>query len=179
MMKSAKTTSGASTADKRVFLFSLTVFISTVVILFVLNNRAAPAPVSSGGQPPVQRMTLEPAVIDNLTDFPSAPTLVGELADQIHLLQTRLDACSDFGSERRSQMQQHIDWLLNPSTIPRDILIALGANPNARLIFGMATYTSIEWGLRDKSTDSCLLPIGQMLNQMLTAQGEPPLPEFE
>ena len=80
------------------------VFIGTVIILFVVNNRSvfAPAPAASSSQPE-QRMTLEPAIIDNLTAFPDAPRLTGELADQVTLLQTRMDACSDYGSARRSR----------------------------------------------------------------------------
>jgi hypothetical protein len=174
-----KPASVSSSRDKRMFLFSLALFLGTVVVLFLLTNRSALAPSSVPVQPTIQHMTLEPQVVANLTEFPSAPPLTGELADQLGEIQTLLNACPDYRTERRSQMQQHIDWMLTPATIPADVLIALGSNPNERLIFGMATYTQIEWNTRDKPAESCLIPLGKMLNGMLVAQGTPPLPEFE
>lgn len=175
-MSSKKTSAGSSSADKRAFLFSLMIFIGTLIAVVLLNNRPAWLPASGV---PAQRVTLEPQVIANLTEFPSAPPLTGELADQVHQIQALLHACPDYSPERRSQMQQHINWLLQPSTIPGDILMALGANPNSKLIFGMATYTLSEWGLRGKSSNSCLLPIGKRLNLMLAAAGEETFREFE
>ncbi|MCZ7542181.1 MAG: hypothetical protein M5R40_00960 [Anaerolineae bacterium] len=51
-------------------------------------------------------------------------------------------------------MHQHIDWIIDPSTIPADIIIALGSNASGKLIFGMATYTSSEWRLGGRNPDS-------------------------
>jgi hypothetical protein len=42
----------------------------------------------------------------------------------------------------------------------------------------MATYTSIQWNLVDNIPNSCLLPIGKLLNEMLIAAEEEPFPIF-
>jgi hypothetical protein len=76
-------------------------------------------------------------------------------------------------------MNQHIAWLLRPNTLPKDVIIALGANINGRLMSGMATYTLSEWGLHQKSASSCLLTIGKKLNDMMAANGEARFAEFD
>jgi hypothetical protein len=143
----------------------------------ILANRG-PEPVSLN-LPTQEMMTLPPQVIANLTNMPQATPLSGAAADQVNALRQKVADCPDYSAERRAQMNQHIDWLLNPAGIPRDVLLALGENVSGRLIFGMATYTSIEWRLKNKPAASCLLSIGKTLNDMLTAYGEKPLPEFQ
>lgn len=130
-------------------------------------------PQSSG-----QRMTLEPQIVNNLTQLPLATPLAGEAASHVNDLKALVEACPDYSPERRSQMEQHIQWLLNPAQIPGDMIIALGSNPTGKLIFGMATYTSAQWRIMDSPGDSCLVPIGRMLNDMLIAVGEDPDPVF-
>lgn len=146
--------------------------LAVIVILLQLQGSAAPR---TGTQ---QSMTLDPQIVSNLTQMPEAAPLAGDAADQVTQLRALVDACPDYVPERRSQMEQHIAWLLNPALIPPEIIIALGTNPAGRLIFGMATYTSIQWRVDNNSPDSCLLPIGAMLNDMLTAAGEEPFPVF-
>ncbi len=122
--------------------------------------------------------SLEPQIVVNLTQLPQAPPLSGDAAAQVNQLRALVDSCPDYEPARLSQMQQHIEWLLSPALIPPDIIIALGANPIGKLIFGMATYTSIQWDLLDHAPNSCLLPIGKLLNEMLIAAGEEPFPVF-
>jgi hypothetical protein len=155
----------------------LIVVIGVAAGLLILANRG-PEPVSLN-LPTQEMMTLPPQVIANLTAMPNATPLSGAAADQVNALRQKVDSCPDYSPQRRSQMQQHIDWLLNPAGIPKDVLLALGENTSGRLIFGMATYTSIEWRLKNKPATSCLLPIGKLLNDMLAAAGERPLPEFQ
>lgn len=145
--------------------------LAVAFIVLQLNTAAPPAPAD-------QRMTLAPEIITNLTQLPQATPLAGEAADQLDALAALVEACEDYTPERRSQMQQHIAWLRAPAELPADIIIALGSNPPGKLIFGMATYTSIQWRLNDSPTESCLLPIGERLNSMLVAAGEPPFPDF-
>jgi hypothetical protein len=121
-------------------------------------------------------MTLEPAVVANFTNVP--PAVSGELYAQVGDIERMLAECPDYSDERRSQMEQHIAWLRDPSQIPNDLLLAFGAEPSGRLIFGMATYTLIEWSSREYAPTSCLLTIGQLLNEMLVAVGETPVEEF-
>jgi hypothetical protein len=87
--------------------------------------------------------------------------------------------CAEYSPERRAQMEQHMAWLENPSDIPPDIRIALGQNPPGQLVFGMATYTSIQWRLNERPSESCLIPIGRLLNDMLVALGEPPFSIYD
>jgi len=133
----------------------------------------------AGIEPSGQRMTLEPQIIINLTRLPVATPLAGEAAAQVNDLKALVEACPDYSPDRRSQMEQHIQWLLNPNQIPGQIIIALGANPTGKLVFGMATYTLSDWGRHDQRSDSCLLPMGRMLNDMLVTSGEQPFPDFE
>jgi hypothetical protein len=144
-------------------------FMAAAIVLIQLAGSAAP-PANQ------RRMTLEPQIITNLTQLPQATPLSGEAATQISSLKALVDACPDYTAERRDQMAQHLEWLQNPATIPPDIIIALGGNPVGRLIYGMASYTSIQWRLNERPPDSCLLPIAELLNQMLTAAGEEPFP---
>lgn len=152
------------------------IFIVISLALSALNNAPRPAPVTSV---PAQMMTLNPQIIANLTALPQATPLSGEDAADYEALKAALDACADYTPQRRSQMEQHIIWLLDPSTIPMDIMVAMGADPAERLIFGMATYTSIEYRSRGPNTDSCLLPIGRTLNGMLAARGTTTFDTFE
>lgn len=172
----ARKSSGSSPADKRLFIGSLAFFLVTCLIVgYALISRQRSVSPSAT---PAQSMTLEPQIIDNLTRIPQSVVLTGDLAEQVRQIQTMLDDCPSYSDERRSQMQQHIDWLLTPSEIPRDIILALGANPTGKLILGMATYTLSDWGLQNQPAQSCLLTIGQSLNNMLLASGETPLDEF-
>lgn len=176
-MKSAPNKRGSTQADKRMFIGSLVFFlVSLLIVAIVLTNRQRPSPPSIAT--PAQAMTFEPQIINNLTSIPQAVALTGDLAEQVHQIQTMLNDCPSYSDERRQQMQQHIDWLLTPSEIPRDIILALGSNATGKLILGMATYTLSDWGLQNRPAESCLLTIGQSLNNMLLASGETPLDEF-
>ncbi len=176
-MKSAPNKRGSTQADKRMFIGSLVFFlVSLLIVAIVLTNRQHPSPPSIAT--PAQAMTLEPQIINNLTSIPQAVALTGDLAEQVKQIQTMLNNCPAYSDERRQQMQQHIDWLLDPAQIPRAMILALGSNPTGKLILGMATYTLSEWGLQDRPADSCLLTIGQQLNPLLAANGETPFAEF-
>ena len=140
--------------------------VASLVIFFV--TRAEP------DEPAQPLMTIEPAFSDNLTAIPQATPLSGEAVESWHEFSAVVDACDDYSPERRSQMEQHIAWLIDPSDMPPTVILAMSSNPTERLIFGMATYTSVQWRLNDRSPDSCLVPIGQTLNEMLVALGSDP-----
>lgn len=176
----------ASPADRRVFFVSLGIFIVTCIVVAIsVISRSGGVP-SSGGNTnpplaatPAQVMTLPAEVITNLTQMPLAEPLSGTLANELRALEQSVNACAAYSPERRGQMHQHIAWLLEPAKLPREMIIALGENPEGKLVMGMATYTMSEWGLQGKPPDSCLLPIGQELNRMLVAMGEAPVDDFE
>lgn len=180
-MKSSAKKKPASTPsknDRRLLIFSIAVFV--VVCIFAAKTFLPRVlPTSELPQSTGQPMPASSAINANLTAMPNSAPLSGPLAEQVGQIQTMMDACPDYSTERRSQMQQHIDWMLNPATIPNDMIIALGDNPNGNLIRGMATYTLSDWGLKNQAADSCLLSIGKQLNTMLVAQGLPLLESFE
>jgi len=118
-------------------------------------------------------------IVTQLTALPNTLPLTGSLADDVHAVAGMVSNCNDYSQARRDQMNQHIAWLLQPSTLPKEIIIALGSNTNGRLILGMATYTLAQWGEKQKAPDSCLLPIGKKLNDMLVANGEARFKEFD
>lgn len=183
-MKLGKNLPPPTSSDKRMLAFSVTVFLATcVLVMLAINSRNAPRTsvpvgdsqtgVTTNGTP------MSPQVIAQLTAIPSAAPLTGPLADEVRALGKMVGDCTDYSDQRRAQMNQHIAWLLKPSTLPQDVVIALGSNVNGRLMFGMATYTLSEWGLHQKSSTSCLLTIGKKLNDMLAANGEARFAEFD
>lgn len=158
-------------ARGRVWSLLITLGIIGVVAVVVVGAQLAGAP---DAPTPPAALTLDPQIRLNLTQLPQATPLTGEAAAELLALQRLVAACPDYAPERRSQMQQHLAWLQNPASIPPDMIIALGANPTGKLLYGMATYTSIQWRLNDRPAESCLVPIAEMLDTMLVAAGEPP-----
>jgi hypothetical protein len=150
------------------------------VILFIVLAIIPNYPQNRAGQTQPQVVgTLDPTTIANLTQIPNSPPISEIEAQQLNDLKAQVDACNSYSEERRGQMEQHIRWLLEPSTIPPQILLAVGPKPIGRLIFGMAGYTSTEWRLQNRPADSCLIAIGRTLNEMLLAAGETPLTIYD
>jgi len=161
--------SSARISDRTRLIASALFFAVTVAVIFFSGNRPAATPA--------QIMPLDPTVRANLQNV-SAQVLPADQQETVQQIQTMLNDCPDYGEARRSQMQQHIAWLLDPSGIPTDILMAIGANPRGKLMVGMATYTAVEWRLLNRPAESCLLPIGKLVNTLLAANGEPTEPAF-
>jgi hypothetical protein len=133
----------------------------------------------TGEEEPRPVATTDPQVIVNLTQLPQATPLTGQEASQWNDLRASVEACADYSAERRAQMIQHLDWIIDPSDMPPDVILAMGENPKERLVFGMAAYTSIEWRLRDRPPDSCLVPIGRTLNTLLIELGTQPFDLYD
>lgn len=155
-------------------LLALLALLVVIVGMIATAGGAAPTPTA-----PPQSFTLDPRIIVNLTELPQATPLSGAAATTWEMLRKIVRECDDYSPQRLSQMEQHIDWLLNPSTIPADIILALGPNPTGKLIFGMATYTASEWRLGGRQPDSCLPAIGWLLNEMLVEAGEEPFSVYD
>lgn len=156
-------------SDRQRFFASLLFFAVTVVVIVLSasGRPAAPLVVTPG-----QSLPVDPTVRANLQNA-AALALPSDQQGVLDEIQTLLDACPDYGQERRSQMQQHIDWLRDPAAIPADILLAMGAEPIGGLLRGMATYTAVQWRLLNQPAESCLLPVGRLVNTLLAANGEP------
>ncbi|MBI1278871.1 MAG: hypothetical protein GC179_12145 [Anaerolineaceae bacterium] len=187
-MKSLKNLPPPNKSDRRWLVASLIIFIGSLVLVILAsnsrNNVPRPALDINGNMIDPPQGTLVPGVSDanelirQLTALPSAAPLTGPLADEIHDVSQMVANCPDYSDARRAQMNQHIAWLLQPSTLTKDVIIALGTNINGRLLLGMATYTLADWGQHAKAADSCLVGVGKKLNEMLAANGETPLAEF-
>jgi hypothetical protein len=120
-------------------------------------------------------ITLDATVRANVTNIPLAtPLSQADSADYVEF-QRQIASCADYSPERKSQMLLHMEWLVNPSTIPADAITAFGSNVQETLVFGMAGYTSIQWRLLNRPADSCLIEIGQQLDVMLANFGGTPL----
>lgn len=163
--------------DNRVTLliFGIAGFIFLVVgglliNTFVLKDNSSINPINDA-----MVMTIDPEIQDNLTSIPLATPLSDADAASFTAFQSLIILCQDYTPERRAQMQQHIDWLVDPSGIPSDIISAFGTNVQGTLLFGMANYTSIQWQLLEQPADSCLVRIGQQLDVMLPAFDQEPL----
>ncbi len=165
-----------SVFQKRVGLSALFVGVAIVALVVGLNVTPTSAPSDDTLS---YSMTLDPTIIANLTSVPQSTPLSGKDAEEFETLIEQVQACDDYSDERRSQMLQHIDWLINPATLSSQMLIALGTNPDAGLIFGMAGYTSTQWRLLERPADSCLIDIGRDLNLMLEATGRDPLTIYD
>ena len=155
-----------------------------IVLLMVLSVAAIVAIIHNGGtsssQPsPQPIMTLDPQSVINLTALPEATPLSGAEAATWNDFRAQVDACADYSPDRRRQMDQHIQWLIDPSDMPPDVILAMGGNITERLVFGMAGYTSAQWRLIDRPPDSCLVPIGRALNDMLVKLGDTPLDIYD
>lgn len=150
------------------------VVVALVIGLTLANQTTAPARETL-----FFSMTLDSTSISNLTSIPQTTPLSGEDAEQFLSFQERIESCEDYADARRSQMLQHIEWLVDPATIPPDMLIALGQNPDQTLVFGMATYTSTQWRILERPVDSCLIDIGRDINLLLEGLGGEPLTIYD
>jgi hypothetical protein len=55
----------------------------------------------------------------------------------------------------------------------------MGNETVGRLLLGMSTFTLQDWQLLERPAQSCLVPIGQALNVLLVATGQPVTAGFE
>jgi hypothetical protein len=159
----------------RIFLLVGLVIMLLAAGLVLTRNRPQVPPESLAGA------TINPTAIANLTTLPNMPALSEADTQLLDRLSERVNACGDYSDARRDQMQQHIIWLKEPHQIPPDVAVALSltGTVNARLIYGMAIFTSTEWRLLQRPAESCLIEIGRTLNNMLVAAGEPPLTIYD
>lgn len=151
-----------------------------VVAVAVLAVRElTPASGRTPTATPAQMLTMDPRIVANLTQIPQATALSGQDANVFTALRALVDECPAYDEERRNQMVQQIGYIINPSGLPRDAIILLGANPRVGLLKSIGSVTANRWRLDDQPADSCLLPIGKRINEMLVAEGEQPIATFE
>lgn len=166
-----------SQADKRLFFISLGVLAVSVVVVFLLLSGRGTSGESIPPIPPAGS-AVPPTVAALMTSIPAQVENVGGFSDGLDDLETMVEACGDYSDDRRAQMALHFQWLRNPDLIPRDLLVAMGAESVNRLVLGMSTFTLQEWSAQDRPADSCLVPIGQRLNDLLVSLGMPAAEQF-
>ena len=161
----------------------ITALLALIIVVGVIIARRPPLSEQASQVPSApsssQMMTLDPVIIDNLTQFPKATPLAGEAANDMNSLRALVDACPDYDASRRQQMEEQIQFIMNPSVLPGEVLIALGKDPPGKLLFALANLTKVQWQLIKSPADSCLVPIGKRLNQLLVADNQPPISAFE
>jgi len=118
-------------------------------------------------------MTVDPSILANMTQVANATPLSDVDAEKYVSLREQVNACDDYDEQRKSQMLQHIEWMIDPSEIPADVMLAFGTNQQESLVFGMASFTQIQWRLLERPADSCLIDIGRDLNGLLEVYGRP------
>lgn len=161
--------------QKRILLSIVLIAIAIIAMLLALSTMQPSATATSQSQ----IMTIDPTIHANLTRMPEATPLSDADAQVYRDLQASVDACEDYSPERRSQMTQHITWLIDPSDIPADVLLAFGQNPPGTLVFGMASFTSTQWRLLERPAESCLIAIGRDLNTLLIAFDREPFTIYD
>lgn len=155
-----------------------TLILLAVALAGLIAGGLALSSTPPAAAPPAQMMTIDPTIRANVDTLPFAAPLTGALANDVNRLAAAVAACPDYDPRRKAQMEQHIAWLLLPSSIPRELLPAFGANPQERLVFGMATYTQIDWRAVGERRESCLYFIGRQINALLEQVGGEPLAAF-
>lgn len=157
----------------RIVLTAALLVIAAVALL-VLSQQPVAQTTPTG-----QSLALDPAIISNLTSIPQATPLSGQDANDLVALAERVEACDAYSPERRQQMLLQIDLIINPAAMPRDVIIGLGANPRQRLLMAIGGVTGIQWRLEDQPAESCLVPIGRRINELIIAAGGTPVAAFE
>lgn len=148
--------------------------LAIAVIALVIAVSSIKAPSGDDTQPMGAVMTLDPQLFVVQTQMAEATPLSGESAEPYVALQEKIETCEDYSEERRGQMLQHIEWLIDPSDIPSDAMLAMGTDIQGGLIFGMASFTQIEWRLAERPAESCLIDIGRDINVLLVEFGREP-----
>ena len=151
---------------------ALLALIAVIAVIFASQQQL------SISAPTQQMMTIDPRVIANMTALPKATPLSGQDANDLNNLKQAVDACPDYTDARRQQMDEQIEFIIDPSALTSDIILALGANPRGQLLTAIGQVTANQWQLLNKPPNSCLIPIGERINQMLVAAEEPPIAVF-
>jgi hypothetical protein len=86
--------------------------------------------------------------------------------------------CDELHPNRREAILRHLEWLVNPSFVPPELISLYGHDAPGQLVFGAGYLVAVEWKAGGRQTGSCLIVIGQRFNAILAGLGREPLPEF-
>lgn len=154
--------------------------LALIALVLVVGIAALlPRPQNNAPSAPGQIATMDPTIVINLTQLPNIPPLTGDEAQKWADFQAQITACPDYSDQKRSQMEQYITWVINPSQIPSELIIIFGADIRAGLVRAMAADTSTDWRLKKRPAGSCLITIGRELNEKLKETGQAPLTIYD
>lgn len=124
-------------------------------------------------------LTPIPGIKATLTALPKLPPMSESQARPYQELRAAVARCNAYNENRKLGILSQIDYVLRPATVPSDFVVLYGDAWQARLIYGAAYLSALEWKLAGRDRASCLYPIGVTFNTLLRDLGQPPFPEFE
>lgn len=134
-------------------------------------GRAAPAPTLIAPSP-------IPGIKATLTALPKQPPMPESQARPYQELRAAIERCPAYNENRKLGILSQIDFVLRPATVPSDFVVLYGDQWPARMIYGAAYLSALEWKLGGRDPSSCLYPIGVSFNALLRGLGQAPFPEF-
>ena len=141
-----------------------------------VSRQSHSALFASGTSP--QGATPFPGVAAIVTAVRRLPTLSPEQARPYDEISKLVRECNEFHPNRQIAVLQHLTWLTHPGDVPMEFIAIYGDRWPAKLVFGAAYLTAVEWKAAGTKQVSCLIPIGMRLNDLLIEMGEDPLSEF-
>jgi len=120
-----------------------------------------------------------PGIKATLTALPKQPPMPESQARPYQELRAAVERCPAYNENRKLGILSQIDYVLRPATVPSDFVVLYGDEWPARLIYGAAYLSALEWKLAGRDRASCLYPIGVSFNTLLRDLGQSPFPEFQ
>jgi hypothetical protein len=154
------------------------VLIATVALVVTVLLMLATYAAGERQPAPAMKLTPIPGIKATLTALPLAPNMPAAQARPYQALRSLVEICSAYSEARKIAVLNQIDYVLSPSTVPRDFVVMYGDAWRGRMIYGSAYLTALEWKLQGEDKSSCLYHIGASFNALLPGLGEQTLPEF-
>lgn len=162
-----------------------------LTVVFFAAGCAAPSPrppaaptavPTAGGRasagPTLVAPSPIPGIKATLTALPKQPPMPESQARPYQELRAAVERCTAYNENRRLGILSQIDYVLRPATVPSDFVVLYGDQWPARMIYGAAYLSALEWKLGGRDPSSCLYPIGVSFNALLRGLGQAPFPEF-
>ncbi|MDQ1301839.1 MAG: hypothetical protein QG637_1761 [Chloroflexota bacterium] len=128
--------------------------------------------------PPLPTLTPISGIKATLTALPNQPPMPEDQARAYQELRAAVERCAAYNENRKLGILSQIDYVLRPATVPPDFVTLYGDAWPARLIYGAAYLSALEWKLGGRDPASCLYPIGATFNALLRDLGQSTFPEF-
>ncbi len=124
-------------------------------------------------------LTPIPGIKATLTALPKQLPMSASQARPYQELRGAIERCGAYNENRKLGILSQIDYVLQPATVPSDFVVLYGDAWQARLIYGAAYLSALEWKLAGSDRTSCLYPIGVTFNTLLRDLGQSTFLEFQ